>query len=108
MKTKQNEKQTWIGGDKKAGDDDRRTPPEHEEGPTSAEVVTNLPFYTFIFVLHSIPRPATPLPVVSNSTYQPSASLSPSHLSLLANLFGFLQHLSFNYAVMFNILFQYI
>ena len=39
MKTKQNENETWIGGDQKAGDFDR-TPPEQGEGPTSAEVVT--------------------------------------------------------------------
>ncbi|KAM9398802.1 uncharacterized protein ACWYII_031278 isoform 3-T3 [Salvelinus alpinus] len=35
---------------------------------------------------------STPLPLVSNSTSQPSASLSPSHLSLLATLFGILRN----------------
>jgi hypothetical protein len=40
MKTKPNENETWIGSDKKAGDVDRRTPPEQGEGPTSEEVVT--------------------------------------------------------------------
>ena len=47
---------------------------------------------TFIFERHSISHTATPLPLVSNSTYQPSASLSPSHLSLLATHFGFLRN----------------
>ena len=48
-KTK-NETETWIGGDQKAGDVDRRTPPEQGEGPTSAAVVTpifiHFPFCT--------------------------------------------------------------
>ena len=36
----EDENETWIGGDQKAGD--RRTPPEQGEGPTSAEVVTKM------------------------------------------------------------------
>ena len=38
--TKQMENERWICDGKKAGDVDRRTPPEQGEGPTSAEVVT--------------------------------------------------------------------
>jgi hypothetical protein len=34
------EKETWIGGSVNACDDDRRTPPEQGEAPTSAKVVT--------------------------------------------------------------------
>jgi hypothetical protein len=47
--------------------------------------------FTLIFDRHSIPRPATPYPLVSSSTSQPSVSLSSSQLSLLSTLFGFLR-----------------
>ena len=52
-----------------------------------------LTFFIFYFYFHhSLSHTATPLPLVSNSTSQPSASLCPSHLSLLATHFGFLRN----------------
>ena len=41
-KTKPIENEKWIGDSQKVDDFDRQTPPEQGEGPTSAEVVTEL------------------------------------------------------------------
>uniref|UniRef100_A0A8C7JEF9 Ig-like domain-containing protein n=1 Tax=Oncorhynchus kisutch TaxID=8019 RepID=A0A8C7JEF9_ONCKI len=72
------EKEKWIGGSQKAGDDNRRTPPEQGEAPTSAEVVTIGNTFTDIkiFLSGSASRNPTVVPQPVSESIQQGESVT--------------------------------